>query len=113
MNFVEGGVDGGDEPSEESPGPVPGAAILASGPNAVIDEEEENEVLDEMRGFADEMMGELEAVRSDEGEEPAKERLEDKASVVGRKEIRGEEEDKGSPEKGWPPGAKPSGNGRG
>lgn len=104
MNFVEGRVDGGHEPSEKSPGPVPGAAILASGPNAAIEEEKENEVLDEMRGFADEMMGEFEAVGSDEGEEPAEERLEEKAGVVGRKEIGGEEEDEGSPEQGWPPG---------
>jgi hypothetical protein len=65
VNFIQHGVEGGDEPGENSPRPVPRTAIPARGTNTVIEENAENEVFREMGGFADEMVCEFETGRRD------------------------------------------------
>lgn len=109
VNFVEGGIGCGDEPSNESPGPAPGRAIEASGADGAIEQEKEDEVFDEMGGFADEVVNEVEGIRRDEREEPAEEWLNDKAGVGGGEGVRGKKRNDGSPKEGGPPGAEPVG----
>lgn len=59
MDFVEGGIGGGDEPRAESPGPVPATTRAA---NATVEKKEKDEVLDEMGAFANEEMNGVELV---------------------------------------------------
>lgn len=107
MNFVEHGVSGCDEPGDESPGPVPAAALAT---NAAIKKQEEDEILHEMGRFADEMMGGIEVLRRHGGEEPAERRHDEAGGVFPREVIRRGHGYESSPEQGGPPDAKPRKN---
>ncbi len=64
-------------PGEERPGPLPGAAAGVRDTNAAIHQQTEDEVFGEVRGFADEMMDEVDRVHRNGGNQPAKKRLDD------------------------------------
>jgi hypothetical protein len=113
MNLIESRIDRCDEPGEESPGPLPGTAILARGTNAMVEEHEKNEILGEMGGFADDVVSEVECVLGDSRKQPADERLDNAGGVIGGEGVGGKDKDDGGPDEGRPPSVKPWANGGG
>jgi hypothetical protein len=107
VKLVDEGIDSSDEPSNQGPRPVPGAAVATCSANPMIEEETENEVLDEMGAFPDEVVGEFNTSSSNGRVEPTKQWLNDGTGVLGGEGIRRKDGDENSPEKGGPPGAEP------
>ncbi len=107
MDFVEGGVGCGDEPCGEGPGPMPADARTA---NAAVEQQIENEIFGEVRGFADEEVDGVKSRFAEGGREPAENDPENGGGVFGGKSVRGSGEDDGTPEQGGPPGAEPGGS---
>jgi hypothetical protein len=108
MNLVERGVERGNEPGGKSPGPPPAATWAARYANTAVEKQEKDEVLDEVSGFANEMVNEEELVFAEPGEEPEQDGLEELPGVIGGKRIRGHDKDEKGPEKSGPPGTQQS-----
>ena len=106
VNFVQCGVPGGNEPGKHRRRQVPSAAHSSQ---PAIKKQKENEVLREMRALANDVVNEVERCRVDPGKEPAKNRLNDAASVLRREKIGGSNEDHRGPQQRRPPGAQPVG----
>lgn len=107
VDFIEGRVTSGNQPSDESPGPVPGAAVAVGGAKSVVEQQAKNEVFEEVRAFAKDVMHEFDAVDRERGEEPAEKRLDDPACMSGGERVGREKGNDCGPEKGGPPSAKP------
>jgi len=106
MDFVEGGVGGGDEPSGEGPGPVPTGAGAA---NAAVEEEIEDEVFRQVGRLADEEVNDFKSRRTQSRNEPMQGGSNNDGGVIGGKSVCGGGEDDGAPEQCRPPGVEPRG----
>src|SRR5206468_4433927 len=106
MDFVESGVGSRGEPGRKSPQPAP---ALARAANPAIDQQTENEILSEVRAFADEIVNSVELAFGEA--RPGQQRLEDAAGVFGGEGVGREGKDDGGPENGGPPGAEECGHG--
>src|ERR1700739_3238253 len=104
MKLVEDGIEEGNEPCGERPAPVPDRARAA---DTSIKKHEENEVFDEMRCFADQMVHVEDAVLRGGGKQPAENWIDEAAGAFGREGLGGRSKDDRGPQERWPPYAKP------
>src|SRR5208283_4757699 len=107
MDFVEGGVGGGDEPGGEGPRPVPAGASAA---NAAVEQEIEDEVFGEVGRLADEEVDGVKGRAAKGRYKPVENGADDGGGVLGGEGVGGRGEDDGAPEQGGPPGVKPRGD---
>lgn len=78
-----------------------------TGAHTVIEKEGKYEIFDKVRGFAHQMMKKVDSVLSNVRKEPAEDRFDHGAGVVGRKRVSGKYGDQDGPEKRWPPRTEP------
>jgi hypothetical protein len=107
VNLIQSGITGGNQPGNDRPGPVPGAALSVGSAKAVIEKEAEDEVFAEVRAFADDVMNEIESTRRDRRKQPVEKGFDDAAGVSGGKGIGRKKRNDRGPEKSGPPSAEP------
>lgn len=109
MHFVEAGIHRCDKPRGETPNPAPTSARAA---NSAKDEQAKNEILDEMRGLANEMVDEPQGILAQGGKEPVQQRADNVIGVLRRERVGRKRKDNTSPHHRWPPGAQPDSDAR-
>jgi hypothetical protein len=104
VDFVEGGISGGDKPGGPGPGPAPTGV---SGANAAKEDHIEDEILGEVRGLADEVMDYLKLGSGEMRNEGVKNGIDDRRGVIGGEVVGGEGKDEAGPKDCGPPRAEP------
>jgi hypothetical protein len=104
VDFVKGGIGGGDEPGGPGPGPAPSELREA---DAAEEDQVEDEIFGEVRGLADDVMDGVELCCGEMRDQSVQDGVEDGAGIVGGEGVGGEGENEAGPQDGGPPGAEP------
>ena len=109
VDFVERGIACRDRKSGECPRPAPSNARAA---HTAKKKNIEDEIFCKVRGLADEKVDDGELVFGKGGKEPAKNRQDNRGSMIRGKGVGRKSEDATGPDDCRPPGAQPGGNER-
>lgn len=104
VNFIEARIARSDKPRRKSPGPPPSRTRAT---NAAKNEEIEDEVFAEVRGFANQMMDKIHGFLTPTWEQPMQERTDNVEGVRRGKRVGGQRENDASPGNSGPPGTDP------